>query len=243
MDILPTDIYINIFKYLPFDFIKTSLLSKHFNTIYKSIKRDVAHSILTQIFDRISYKSSFAIYDFIYIRYYDILDDKIDFKLVCTTLNAYAKTISSDTEYNRFVMKMLQSEINLNLEDYIKCGDFRFFKYLLKIPSLKYLDLNFDKLLHLFIKRDYYYHIITLLEYIAINEYNFNVDDLIKRLILNFPNSVMPTFRRGLDHNIITIIIKLLSKSKHGINPQRKLLKKYANVNNNIQLIEFLNEI
>ena len=42
-DELPNEIYVNIFKHLKFDFIKIKSLSKKFNNVYKLIKNNVKH--------------------------------------------------------------------------------------------------------------------------------------------------------------------------------------------------------
>ena len=244
MNTLPTDIYINIFKYLPRDFVKISKLSKYFNVIYKSIKVDVAHLILIQTFNRMPYKASFAVYEFSYIKYYRNHSFDIN-SLGLRHLNDVYNL--SDKNYIKTVFTVLWFDIIDMIETSISMHYFELYKHLLKSIPLKYIKIHFDSMLIYYSNyghRGYYETFIALLEYIVSdNRIDINVNDLIRTILLRSPDSTWEVFNYYWNHDKIANIIKLLAKYKHGINSQRKLLKKYANANNNIQLIEFLNEI
>ena len=242
MNTLPTDILINIFEYLPFDFTKISMLSKQFNVIYSLIKIDVAYNILTRIFTRIPYKSSFAIYDFIYIKYHYIL--KFDLKLLCIMINENSISISSDIEYEKSIIQMLWKDINIVLENSIKIGHFEILDSLLaQHTPLKYTKIDFENLIKLLTQNGCYNHIIQLLEYINKNNIDIRVYDILQALLLRFPNTPYEDFRRDIDHIVISDIITLLSKSKQGINLQRKFLKTYAHCTYNSQLYDILEKL
>lgn len=249
MECLPIELYINVFKYLPIDFIKISVLSKHFNIIYKSIKVDVAHNLLSDLFERVPSKSAFIIYGRIYIIMIDILN--IDIIPICHEINQPRNKNMTEKTYNKYVIECLDTCINMELRKSINVDKVEPLKSLIKCYSLRYLKINFSDLLQLLCKKDNYGCIIMLLKYITNvpnNKIDINVYKILECLLVCLPGTIGTVYIQFryhyLNNDIITDIVKLLAKCKCGItNKHKKLLRDYAHVTNNESLKVFLAEL
>ena len=194
---------------------------------------------MSRIYTRVTYKYAFSIYNFIYIKYNNILDYD-DISEHCMWINQNSNSYKSNKKYNKFIKNQLQNITNTKINCAINNGHIKTIKALAKVQSINYANLrsikhkkiNFDNVLSTSIKCVHYNVIKMLLE-----------NKICSLAITDVKNTVLDIIRSssGYSTNINKFdVIKLLSEYGLDIISIKDKLYDYAIRSNNVNMVKFL---